>query len=40
VHRRHAERAEAFDHRRVGAVDIADNDRLHASSSIAIGNSR
>ena len=35
-----AERAQPFDQSRIGALDVADDDRLHASSSMAIGNSR
>jgi hypothetical protein len=40
VHRRHAKRAQPLDDIRVGPMDVADNDRLYASSSTAIGNSR
>ena len=35
-----AERAEPFDDIRVRPFDIADNNRFHANSSTAIGNSR
>jgi hypothetical protein len=35
-----AERAEPLDDIGVGPFDVADNDRHHASSSIAIGNNR
>ena len=35
-----AERAETLDEISFGTLDVADDDRLHASSSIAIGNSR
>ena len=40
VHGGGAERAEPLDQRGIGSLDVADNNRLHASSSIAIGNSR
>ena len=40
VHGRCAERAEPLYQSSVGALDVADNDGLHASSSTAIGNSR
>ena len=40
VHRRCAKRAEPLDDIGVGSPDVADNDRLHASSSNATGNSR
>jgi hypothetical protein len=35
-----AERAQPFDQLSISSLDVADDNRLHASSSIAIGNSR
>jgi hypothetical protein len=40
MYRGNAERTEPLDHASVGPVDVANDDRLHANSSTAIGNSR
>ena len=40
VHGGDAERAEPFDDIGIGALDVANDDGLHANSSTAIGNSR
>ena len=40
VHGGDAERAEPLHQIRIGALDVANDDRLHANSSTAIGNSR
>ena len=37
---RNIRRADAAMVKRLGALDVADNDRLHTNSSTAIGNSR